>query len=669
MRNIFIAPNELKGSLTAREAALAIEAGIHSVNPSINTTLLPISDGGDGLLGSLQNIFNTEIKSHWVNGPIGDQVEAKYLYVEDEKLAIIEMAEAVGLRLLNPDQYDAINASTYGVGQLILAALDQGAENLLLGIGGSATSDGGMGLAIALGVEFLDENDLPLIGSANELKKIRAINMSDIDPRIKHLRWQVACDVDNPLLGEYGAAAVYGPQKGADVKQVALIEEGLSHFAEHLEKITNKDIRNIPGAGAAGGLGAGLMALFNVDLKPGAEHVFQLLDIESHIATSDLVITAEGKLDAQTVYGKAPGLISQKAKSLEKPCLFFAGQVDEGNYEYSDMGITAAFEICDRDKEIQYSIENAASLLKEKVRDVFQNISNVVPDTNIASPIYQLSNKRSETMIKKCLFPAAGYGTRFLPATKAMPKEILPVMEKPLIQYGVEEAMEAGMDEIAIITGRGKRAIEDHFDTNFELEHQISGTSKEGLLTGIRSIIDKCTFSYTRQIAMRGLGDAILCGETLIGHEPFGVILADDLCEGEDESVLKQMADIYEKYRCCVIAIQEVDPEEVYKYGVIAGRELDDGVFIVSDMVEKPEPEDAPSNLAIIGRYILTPNIFESLRNTPPGKNDELQLTDALQHQAKENMVIGYKFKGKRFDCGSLDGYVDATNYFYNKRK
>ena len=273
-------------------------------------------------------------------------------------------------------------------------------------------------------------------------------------------------------------------------------------------------------------------------------------------------------------------------------------------------------------------------------------------------------------MIKKCLFPAAGYGTRFLPATKAMPKEILPVMEKPLIQYGVEEALEAGLNEIAIITGRGKRAIEDHFDTNYELEHQISGTSKENQLADIRKIINTCTFSYTRQVEMRGLGDAILCGETLIGNEPFGVILADDLCEGENGSgVMHQIAYIYEKYRCSVIAIQEVDPSEVYKYGIIEGRELDNGVYMVSNMVEKPDPADAPSNLAIIGRYVLTPDIFEILRNTPNGKNGELQLTDALQNQATNNMVIAYKFKGKRFDCGSIDGYVEATNYFYNKRQ
>jgi len=272
-------------------------------------------------------------------------------------------------------------------------------------------------------------------------------------------------------------------------------------------------------------------------------------------------------------------------------------------------------------------------------------------------------------MIKKCLFPAAGYGTRFLPATKAMPKEMLPVLDKPLIQYGVEEAMAAGMKNIAIITGRGKRAIEDHFDISYELEHQISGTSKEAQLQSIRRIIDECTFSYTRQIEMQGLGHAILTGETLIGDEPFGVILADDLCVGKDLGVIAQMVRIYEKYRCSILAIEEVDPQEVHKYGVIAGSQLDENTYMVSSMVEKPAPGEAPSNLAIIGRYILTPDIFDILRRTPPGKNGELQITDALQTQASEGMVLAYRFDGRRFDCGSFEGFVEATNYFYNKRQ
>ena len=272
-------------------------------------------------------------------------------------------------------------------------------------------------------------------------------------------------------------------------------------------------------------------------------------------------------------------------------------------------------------------------------------------------------------MIKKCLFPAAGYGTRFLPATKAMPKEMLPIVNKPLIQYGVEEAIEAGMHNIGIVTGRGKRALEDHFDVSYELEHQISGTPKEKYLADIRDIIDDCTFSYTRQTEMKGLGHAILTGETLIGREPFGVILADDLCVGETDGVLTQMAAIYAKYRCSVVAIEEVPHDEVHKYGVIAGSELEDNVYVVSRMVEKPEPQDAPSNLAIIGRYILTPDIFDVIRDTPPGRNGEIQITDALQTQAVKNMVLAYRFQGRRFDCGSVGGFVEATNFFYERGK
>ncbi len=276
-----------------------------------------------------------------------------------------------------------------------------------------------------------------------------------------------------------------------------------------------------------------------------------------------------------------------------------------------------------------------------------------------------MSNKH--TPIKKCLFPVAGYGTRFLPATKATPKEMLPVLTKPLIQYGVEEALAAGMDTMAVVTGRGKRAIEDHFDISYELEHQIKGTSKEHYLTEIRSVITKCTFSYTRQIEMKGLGHAILCGETLIGDQPFAVLLADDLCDAPTKGVLAQMVELYKKYGCSIVAIEEVPKSETNKYGVIAGNEIEPGIYMVKDMVEKPEPEVAPSNLAIIGRYILTPDIFNIIRETKPGKGGEIQITDALLTQAKNGMVLAFKFEGQRFDCGSIDGFVKATNYFYDK--
>jgi UTP--glucose-1-phosphate uridylyltransferase len=268
-------------------------------------------------------------------------------------------------------------------------------------------------------------------------------------------------------------------------------------------------------------------------------------------------------------------------------------------------------------------------------------------------------------MIKKCLFPVAGYGTRFLPATKSMPKEMLPVVNKPLVQYGVEEAIAAGMTDIGFVTGRGKRAIMDHFDVSYELEHQIKGSGKENYLKGIREVLDTATFSSTRQREMKGLGHAILTSKTLIGNEAFGVILADDLCFNDGDGVMAQMAKLYNQFRCSIVAIQEVPADETHKYGVISGVSLSEGLYRVDNMVEKPKPEDAPSNLAIIGRYILTPDIFEIIENTPAGKNGEIQITDALMTQAKNGCVIAYQFKGKRFDCGSVDGFVDATNYVY----
>jgi len=269
-------------------------------------------------------------------------------------------------------------------------------------------------------------------------------------------------------------------------------------------------------------------------------------------------------------------------------------------------------------------------------------------------------------MISKCLFPAAGYGTRFLPATKAVPKEMLPVITKPLLQYGVEEALSAGITNMAIVTGRGKRAIEDHFDNSLELESQLVGTSKEHYLKEIKEVIKKSTFTYVRQKQMLGLGHAILTGKPLIGNEPFAVILADDLCDCNEKSVISQMIEIYSQHQCSVVAIEEVPMSQTHKYGVIAGKPVKNSIntYQVSDMVEKPKEKDAPSNMAIIGRYILTPDIFNILENIKPDKSGEIQITDALNIQAKQGKVVAYKFKGKRFDCGSVKGYLEANNYF-----
>ena len=269
-------------------------------------------------------------------------------------------------------------------------------------------------------------------------------------------------------------------------------------------------------------------------------------------------------------------------------------------------------------------------------------------------------------MLRKCLFPVAGYGTRFLPATKSMPKEMLPVVNKPLVQYGVEEAIEAGMTNCALVTGRGKRAIADHFDISYELEHQISGSSKETLLGSIRDVIDQGIFTMVRQREMLGLGHAVLTGEPLIGPEPFGMVLSDDLCLNTGgPSVLAQMAQLFEEFGCSIVAVQEVPDEDIHNYGVIAGDQLRDGIYRVERMVEKPNAAEAPSNLAIIGRYILTPDIFDIIRRTAPGASGEIQITDALQQQANMGGVIAYKFEGRRFDCGSVPGFVEATNHVY----
>ena len=285
-------------------------------------------------------------------------------------------------------------------------------------------------------------------------------------------------------------------------------------------------------------------------------------------------------------------------------------------------------------------------------------------------------------MIKKCLFPAAGFGTRFLPATKAIPKEMLPILTKPLLQYGVEEALSAGITNMAIVTGRGKRSIEDHFDTSFELESQLIGTSKEYYLEEIKAVIEKTTFTYIRQQQMLGLGHAILTGKPLIGNEPFSVILADDLFDCSEDGVTSQLIKIYNKYQCSVIAIEEISSTEIGKYGVIFGDLIDgtNNTYKVTNMIEKPNPHDlinlvesnvdqnnAHSFNAIAGRYILTPDIFDVLKNIKPSKSGEIQLTDALLALAKQGKVIAYKFKGRRFDCGSVKGFVEATNHFAKK--
>jgi UTP--glucose-1-phosphate uridylyltransferase len=272
-------------------------------------------------------------------------------------------------------------------------------------------------------------------------------------------------------------------------------------------------------------------------------------------------------------------------------------------------------------------------------------------------------------MIDTCLFPAAGFGTRFLPITKTIPKEMLPIGTKPLIEYAVLEAMSAGIAHMGIITNKHKKAIEDYFDYNNEVYNQVQGTDKEVLLNDIFHIIQNAQFSYTRQTEIKGLGHAILTGKNLTSNQATAVILADDLCINErGDSVLQQMVELYKKHQCCIVAVEEIDIQHSNKYGIIKGNEIENNVYQISNMIEKPTPSEAPSNLAIIGRYILTPEIFTHIENTQPGKGGEIQITDALLSLAKEQKVLAYKFQGQRFDCGSIEGFLKAANYFAEKQ-
>lgn len=269
--------------------------------------------------------------------------------------------------------------------------------------------------------------------------------------------------------------------------------------------------------------------------------------------------------------------------------------------------------------------------------------------------------------VRKAIIPAAGLGTRFLPATKAQPKEMLPIVDKPTIQYIIEEAIASGIESILIITGRGKRAIEDHFDRSLELEDELRKKNKEELLAQIQQIADLADIHYIRQKEAKGLGHAIYCARSFIGNEPFAILLGDDIVDSE-KPCLKQMIEVYSEYGTSILGVQHVDMEDVSKYGIVAGRQVDDRVFKVNDLVEKPEKDEAPSNLAILGRYIVTPRLFKFLEKATPGVNGEIQLTDSLCDLAKVEPMYAYDFIGKRYDVGNRIGFLQATVEFALKR-
>jgi glycerate kinase len=343
---IVLAPNALKGCLTATEAVEAMARGVARACPAAEIACVPVADGGDGLADVLVNALRGETLTVTVTGPRGDPVSASFCHVPACRLAAIEMATASGLALLDRHRLNPLLTTTRGTGELIAAALDLGVSHLIVGTGGSATNDGGIGMATALGVRFLDGSGNPVEPVGGALATIQRIDPGGLDPRLAGVRIEAICDVDNPLLGERGAAFVYGPQKGATPAQVRKLDAGLAHLAAVIERDLGLDVRELPGAGAAGGLGAGLKAFLDAELRRGVDLVLDLVGLEAHLHGADLVLTAEGQIDFQTAFGKAPAGVAERARARGVPCLAIAGSVGGGLDALRALGIDAVFSLC-----------------------------------------------------------------------------------------------------------------------------------------------------------------------------------------------------------------------------------------------------------------------------------------------------------------------------------
>jgi glycerate 2-kinase len=367
---IVLAPNAFKGSLSAMQAALAMEQGVRQACPGAAVLKVPVADGGDGLAEVLIEALDGEARVLGVQGPLREPVQATLCLVPALGLAVVEMAAASGLALLAPKDLDPTRTTTYGTGELIRAALDLGVRHLVVGIGGSATNDGGVGLAAALGVRFLDAAGNPVVPVGGSLRQIRRIDPSGLDPRLAAVRCEAICDVDNPLLGPRGASRVYGPQKGASVDQVEALEEGLGNLAERIAVDLGLDVRDLPGAGAAGGLGAGLRAFLGAELRPGADLVLDLVEFDAKLAGADLVITGEGRIDAQTAFGKAPAAVAGRARALGIPCLAIAGGLGAGLSDLHKIGIDAAFSLCPGPIALDRAMADGPGLLQAATEQV-----------------------------------------------------------------------------------------------------------------------------------------------------------------------------------------------------------------------------------------------------------------------------------------------------------
>lgn len=377
-KKIVIAPDSFKGSLSSTEAAQAMARGVQRALPEAELVLLPLSDGGEGLVESLVTASGGELLEYEVTGPLGSPVTAQMGLMGGGRTAVIEMAQASGLVLVPEAERNPLVTTTFGTGELIAKALDLGCDHLIIGIGGSATNDGGMGMAQALGVRFLDGEGELLGSGGGELARLASIDLSRLDPRLEDVRIEVACDVNNPLTGPQGASHVYGPQKGATPEMVEFLDAALARYDRILQRDAGQDVGRVPGAGAAGGLGAGLMALLGGRLVSGIELVLSALDFETKAAGASLVLTGEGKFDAQSAYGKVPMGVARRSRALGVPVVVIAGTVLPSAEILHGEGVSAYFSIINRPMSLKEAMEGAVELLENQVAEVIRlySISN-----------------------------------------------------------------------------------------------------------------------------------------------------------------------------------------------------------------------------------------------------------------------------------------------------
>ena len=367
---IVVAPDSFKESLSAMEVAQAIEKGFRAVFPDAQIEKIPMADGGEGTVQSLVDATGGKIITKEVTGPLGEKVTAFFGVLGDGKTAVIEMAAASGLHLVPVEKRNPLLTTTRGTGELILAALDEGVDHLIIGIGGSATNDGGSGMAQALGARLLDKDRNEIAPGGGSLDKLANIDISDLDARLQNVKIEVACDVDNPLIGQDGASHVFGPQKGATPEMVEQLDQNLAHYATILARDLGKDVAHIPGAGAAGGLGAGLLAFLDAELKSGIDIVIAATDLEEKIKDADLVITGEGKIDSQTIHGKTPIGVAKVAKKFNIPVIAICGSIADDADVVHDHGIDVLFSSLMRITTLEEALESGASNVEKTARNI-----------------------------------------------------------------------------------------------------------------------------------------------------------------------------------------------------------------------------------------------------------------------------------------------------------